>query len=582
MSISMHLQQQTHLRMALLIVALLLSGSGQCTEIEARISRNPVSVDESFQLILQSDGTIDSDPDFSVLEQDFRTLSQSQSQNIQMINGKVARSTTWNLTLMARHAGRLNIPAIPFGTDSSKPLSIQVENAKPPQQGMTGDDIFLKVEAKPAQAYQGEQILLGVQLYRALSTDNASLSQPVTDDPDILVKKLGEDEQYETMIAGRRYLVVERRYALFSQKTGTLNLAPIVFQGEVIKPDSRRGGLFGSPFGRFGAPGELRRVQSNPIAIPIQPAPDQTAGEPWLPSSNLQLVENWSRESRQFTVGEPVTRTLMLFADGLSSAQLPDIKIELPEGLKQYPDQPQLSDRESRDGITGIRQFKVAIVPSRSGRFTLPPINLKWWNLTKKRMETAIIPEQQIEVLPAAADEQRAVSPALSEHPSSTQPEQQVKSSASNEAAIYTWLWAVALFLGIGWIGTSIAWLYSAKKNRSTDSLKKAKHSKPPKADKRALHAACLANDPEAAGKALLAWGRCFWPDAPPGTLGGIAEKSANAGLKKEIERLERSLYAENSSPWNGAELWRQLEKEPGTDSGKAGSEEIIAPLYPS
>lgn len=56
---------------------------------------------------------------------------------------------------------------------------------------MTGDDIFLKVEAKPAQAYQGEQILLGVQLYRALSTDNASLSQPETDDPDILVKKLG-------------------------------------------------------------------------------------------------------------------------------------------------------------------------------------------------------------------------------------------------------------------------------------------------------------------------------------------------------------------------------------------------------
>lgn len=93
------------------------------------------------------------------------------------------------------------------------------------------------------------------------------------------------------MIAGRRYLVVERRYALFSQKTGTLNLAPIVFQGEVIKPDSRRGGLFGSPFGRFGAPGELRRVQSNPIAIPIQPAPDQTAGNPGCPA----VIYSWSR-----------------------------------------------------------------------------------------------------------------------------------------------------------------------------------------------------------------------------------------------------------------------------------------------
>lgn len=97
----------------------------------ARLSRNPVSIDESFQLILESDGQTDSDPDFSVLEQDFQILSQSRSQNIQMINAKVTRSTSWRLKLLARRTGRLTIPAIPLGDDSSKPLSILVQNAAP-------------------------------------------------------------------------------------------------------------------------------------------------------------------------------------------------------------------------------------------------------------------------------------------------------------------------------------------------------------------------------------------------------------------------------------------------------------------
>ena len=562
------------LRSLVLITALLFSGSAASAELAARLSRNPVSIDESFQLILESDGQTDSDPDFSVLEQDFQILSQSRSQNIQMINAKVTRSTSWHLKLLARRTGRLTIPAIPLGGDSSKPLSILVQNAAPPQPGLSGDDIFLKVEAEPAQAFQGEQILLNIQLYRAVSTDNATLTQPETDDPDILIKKLGEDDQYETHIGGRRYLAVERRYALFTRKTGTLNLQPLVFQGEVIDPGSRRG----TPFGRFGSPGQFRRIQSNPISIEIKPAPTLAAGNSWLPSSNLQLVEQWSRDSRQFTIGEPVTRTLTLFADGLTSAQLPDIKIELPAALKQYPDQPLLRDRESREGITGIRQVKVAIVPNRSGHFTLPAINLNWWNLVENRMETAVIPEQQIEVTPAAGDQQRPVAAAPPATSASPRPAQQVSASNYPPAA---WPVALTLFFALGWLGTSIAWWYRAKRVHRVDSVNTPNRSKPEKADLRALRTACLGNEPEAAGRALLAWGGYYWPDAPPLTLGGIAEKTANAGLKKEIALLERSLYAETSSPWQGAELWKHLDKEPKADAGKPQTEEPVVPLHP-
>ena len=187
-----------------------------------------------------------------------------------------------------------------------------VKRAAPPQQGLSGDDIFLKVEAEPMQAYPAAQILLNVQLYRAVSTDNASLSPPESDDPDLLVKKAGRGRTVQkTNIGGRRYLV-ERRYALFTQNgTSTWRRG---IPGEVLKPGSRRDNLFGSPLADSGAPGDSRSPV-NQSALPSNKSPScsrRTLAAEQQSAAGGEL----GRKTRQFTVGEPVTRTLMLFADG--------------------------------------------------------------------------------------------------------------------------------------------------------------------------------------------------------------------------------------------------------------------------
>ena len=47
--------------------------------ITARLSHNPVSLDESFHLVYEADSDVDGEPDFSVLTNDFEILSSSQS-----------------------------------------------------------------------------------------------------------------------------------------------------------------------------------------------------------------------------------------------------------------------------------------------------------------------------------------------------------------------------------------------------------------------------------------------------------------------------------------------------------------------
>lgn len=70
----------------------------------------------------------------------------------------------------------------------------------------------------------------------------------------------------------------------------------------------------------------------------------------------------------------------MLRAEGLSSAQLPPLPIQDSTGLRRYPDQPQQRNEVNDKGLIGSREESEALVPSQSGRITLPEVQVLWWN----------------------------------------------------------------------------------------------------------------------------------------------------------------------------------------------------------
>jgi hypothetical protein len=53
--------------------------------------RDPVSLEESFNLVFSADEDPDGEPDFSPLNEDFDVLRQSRSTQINMINGRLTR-----------------------------------------------------------------------------------------------------------------------------------------------------------------------------------------------------------------------------------------------------------------------------------------------------------------------------------------------------------------------------------------------------------------------------------------------------------------------------------------------------------
>ncbi len=570
-------------RYLLACTLLLAVGSAQAAEISAELSRNPVHLDESFQLTFEARDTTDGEPDFSPLERDFEIRGRNQQQNIQMINGNFSKTRLWQLTLMARRSGNLTIPQIPFGNDHSPQLSIEVlEQAD--SKNIVGDDLYLEVETDTDTAYPGQQVLLTVRLHHAVATSNASLSTPRSDDPDMEILKLGEDQQFERQLKGRSYGVVERRYALFPQQQGAVTLEPIVFEGEV-RSAGRRGGFFNSPLDTFGQPGRIRRIQSKPLQIKIKAPPPNAVTTPWLPARNLQIQDSWLGEKIVMRQGEPATRTLAIFAEGLTAAQLPTLMQKLPRGLKQYQDQPLQQIREESNGVTSVRQIKVAIVPSLPGSYTLPAIKIPWWNTVKDQPEVSQVPEIVVQVDPVAETAPATGVPQPDSAPG--QPDRAPKATSAEVAPDKAtgdeipWL---TLVLGFGWLTTLIAWWMwhrrtaTGRGEENYNRIVPAKHG----AVNKALRLACRSNDPEAASKALMEWAALRWPQLPPRSLGGIAKKLPKTALAVEISTLERHLYGYENSAWNGTKLWsaakEQLREHPRQ---RVGAQQPLSPLYP-
>ncbi|WP_104423918.1 BatD family protein [Methylobacter tundripaludum] len=553
-------------KLFLLLLLLNFVPDAVAAQIDVSFDRSSVSLNEAFQIIFTANGTPDNDPDFSPLEQDFEILGQSQSSNSSWINGQSSKTIQWTLNVMAKHPGSLVVPPVKFGDDVSLPASILVTQVIANKAVDTGDDLFLDVEASPQSPYVQSQVLYTVRLYRRVEIAQAGLNEPELGDA--VIEKLGDDTNYNTQIDGVNYLVTERKYAIFPQKSGSVTIKPLVLTAEVVahsRPNFN--GFFNSQTTR------TKKILSKAVTLDVKPAPAAFTGRHWLSAEQLVLKEEWSGDNQQMRVGEPLTRTLTLLAKGATVGQLPEINaVKIDDRLKTYPDQPVLQEQKKPEGLIAFREEKIAIIPSKAGFYKLPAIEIPWFNSQSQKMEVAKIPEASITVMEAAGTQPAPFVPAA---PAVQQPQQ------AEEAAPVTnppqqqnvWLW-VSVFLAIGWLATLVYFLAKrpAKKPvvektepeiRLADSVKKLKK-------------ACMDNNAAAAKDALLAWGR---QKSGAASLSAIAELS-DARLRDEILLLNQVLYGKTAEPWQGKKLFQAFVENKAREKIAATKDDKLEPLY--
>ena len=531
---------------------------------------------ESLQLELRVQGSADGDADLTPLARDWEVLNRSQSSQMQIINGSFNRSQVVTLSLIPRRSGNLEIPAICFGADCSAPLPIQVsKESAAPTAGAA--PLLLEAEVEPRQVLVGSQVVLTVRVLHRVDLAQASLSEPQPQGVEAEIQQLGKDRAFEVRRDGTLYRAIERRYALFPQRAGTLHLPPLQLDAQIASAAS---GL--NPFGR-----SLKQVRrtSQPLDIRVDSPPADLGGRPWLPARNLTVQDDWQQQVPSLRVGEPATRTLTVRASGLPAAHLPELRIPLPAGWKSYPDQPARQDDSDAAGVAGTLRQKLALVPTQPGPVELPAIDLDWYDVTTRQWRRAHLNPLRVTVAPAAAGTIAAAPPAApspapppqtAPTPSPAPPLPEAAAASHQSSGFWPWL---ALCFGLGWLLTLLLFWKSRRQPPPP-------RNQPPRTghgrDQEALEDLWRAtgrNDPKAAREALLAWSRQRWPTAGHHDLERLA-KLCDEPLAGELAALGRALYAPSPGGWQGATLadgvrrWLQEQE-------RAAPPEALPLLYP-
>lgn len=564
--------------------------------VTASVDRNTINEGDTFTLTLTVSGDNHAQPDLSGLKQDFDVLGTGQNSQIQIINGSVSSSRSWSVTLSPKRTGKLTIPPVQVGSDRSNALSVTVLPASASSGGSQNQaDVFVQVSVKPDhKSYVQAQLLYTVRLYYAEALQQGTLSDPTADNA--VIQKLGKDNHFSTMHNGRQYQVIERHYAIFPQQSGTLKIDGVVFDGQVNDPSQQTGDPF---FDSFNPPTRHVHLRARTLALQVTTQPASYTGTNWLPAENIRLQSTWSPNNPTFRVGEPVTRSLIIQARGLSSSQLPDLTIPSQPGLKLYPDQAQTSDKADGDTLHATRTQKIAMIPTRAGKLTLPAIHLIWWDTKTHQQRTSSLPAETIHVLPAAASSTTGIPAAPVQQSSATQiqpkPATPGATTAGNttpqhkpvvtseDTHLVTLLIILASFFALAWLIT-LLFLWQRRKPRAQaqQPQKETETRITEQACLKQLALACRLNDPDATRHALLEWAKIHWPDNPPLSLGALANRLQDPVMQRQLSELDKALYTGNVTNWQAGQLLTALNaclRQPHTTN--ATHARVLEPLHP-
>jgi len=371
-------------------------------QTRAWLDRDRIGIDETVALNLETDDAGAPPPDYGPLLQDFIVSANSSSRQFDIVNGVTRTRVLYSVALQPRRQGLLAIPALAVGNHRTQPLTLTVSGSQAAPTH-AGDPAFIEAEADAQSPYVQQAVGYTVRLYYATQLVSGELDQDAPDGATL--QRVGDDLQYERAVGGRQYHVVERRFLLIPERSGTLAIPGARFAGRGV------GSMFDDMFG--DADRDLRAA-SPPRILSVQPIPAD-APQPWLPLRALTL--RYSGTPQQARAGEAATVTVEADADGASAAQLPELQLQAGAGAQVFADPPQADERflEGRPHVHVTRRF--SIVPAREGALRIAGPSLAWWDVRAGVSRTATLPDIQLHVAPGAGGFAPPVVPAPTASP---------------------------------------------------------------------------------------------------------------------------------------------------------------------
>lgn len=579
-----------------LVASVILAGTAWAQTFNATVNRTDVPQGETFVLTLELiDGDDKGNPDLSVLDKDFIVYSVGTAFNYKFINGVSSKSRQWQIALMPKNSGSIEIPSIQMDNLATQPITL---NVVPANQALSGEqnnpnqpaqnanrpkfDMVAKVEN--TNPYVQQQIDYTITIYDTGGLQGDAPQFIDDGNNDWIIKSLGSPTIGSKIVNGRSLREITFRYALFPQKSGTLKTPEVRFQGYYLTrsrgfndpfDDLFGGNLGGIGFADMFATRNPVLLTAAPQSIKVRPIPSENGSNWWLPAKQVALMAEWEPRQPQFKVGEAVSRTIYLKAVGVAENQLPDIRFAQTPDLKQYPDKAISSSGLENGQVVAVKKITNVYIPTTSGAQTIPEIALDWFNVQTNQMERAVLPAVNIEVMPSAglpSTQAKAAQPSLPQADEALAPQQSPMEDLSDMSipggnTNMAYIIAVAAFL----VGIIFSWLIFGRRRPNADEIKDY--------DKYIIKS-LKSKDYRALRDGLVAWGRERWHNDKITNLKEVAKAAQDKEFGAYLDELGALLYAQTPQPFNEKGFLKSFEKVRKSKIKSAKEEQPLPKLY--
>ena len=348
------------------------------------------------------------------------TSSQS---SYQMINGHTSSSSsvTITYTLYAAKNGSFTIGAshavVGGKRLSSRPVKIQVSghaqrtNGAPNMHGqnsydqphmrsagsaISGSDLFIKVSASKKRVHEQEPILLTYKVYTQVDLTQLEGKMPDLKGFHTQEVPLPQQKTFHTeTVNGRPYKCVTwSQYVMYPQMTGSLQIPSITFKGIVVQQNRNVDPMEAFFNGGSGYVEVKKDIKAPGITLQVDPLPQRPANfSGGVGKFNISA----SLDKKEVKAGEPIT--LRVVVGGIGNLKLlKQPVVSFPKDFDKYDAKVTDKTRLTANGVEGNMVYDFLAVPRNQGSYTIPSVELTYYDTGKNAYKTIKTQPFKVEV----------------------------------------------------------------------------------------------------------------------------------------------------------------------------------------
>jgi hypothetical protein len=396
-----------------LILTLLTGTLTYALSAEITVDSTSLAVGDSLQLQVNVAGSATATPPQFKTVGGLQIVYHGPSTSVQIINGRISSSTTFNYSALGTKAGTYTLGPLTVKAGGKKISTNRVQITvtaaaapAPPQQAAhqtAGDDssgslagqlkkrLFLTMDLPRTNFYTGEALKTTIRLYVG-GIRIQDVSYPTIKAADGCQVEIGKPVESSRNRNGVAFKVLEFPTTISFIKTGKLTLGPATLQCTALVQHQANDSFFDDFFDDYEPYPQTLTSKSFPVAV--QPMPSQPNGfSGGIGNFNLAVTAT----PQEVLAGDPVTVQLTVTGQGNLARIAPPV-LQNKAGLKIYDAQRKTNKKDANFGNKAV--FEQIIFPLNDQVTAIGPYSLVYFNPGAGTYQTATVAAIPIKVKP--------------------------------------------------------------------------------------------------------------------------------------------------------------------------------------